>query len=102
MKKKSVASHTPGPWSLGTGATREIWGYQDDENQNDVMIAKCPDSMLPLDQRRSNARLIATAPELLEAVRRWADDIHTSGEGDICDDKKLCAACRVIAKAEGR
>jgi hypothetical protein len=52
--------HTPGPWTAGV--TDSIW------NDKGVLIAECGNSMTLGDSEVfSNARLIAAAPELLEA-----------------------------------
>lgn len=82
------AKHTPGPWRVGVGVDNglpcvdttdadgftvevcEVWGQDDDK----VEDAEC----------RANARLIASAPELLEdAVRRVRECGGCNGTGGI-------------------
>lgn len=64
----SAKEHTPGPWTVGEDS-RGVWA--------DVDSVACR----LLDIRRTggmacsyeaNARLIAAAPELLDALRQWA------------------------------
>lgn len=83
----TAAKHTPGPWE--TAAT--------DDNlivKGRVKIASTYPEKFSADEEGANARLIAAAPELLEALYTFLE------VGD-------CAAAReeahaAIAKAEGR
>ena len=94
MSTKSVATHPPGPWhvekydALNTGVWRHVV-----KDQNGEMIAAAYGN-----HDVDIARLIAAAPELLEAAREACDALFEwnkrSGTG-----KRLAA---VIAKAEGR
>ena len=52
--------HTPGPWGVGTG-----WIYAGDLKKGRLVCAEIPIS----EQGDANARLIAAAPELLEALK---------------------------------
>lgn len=61
----SAAKHTPGPWhlfsnSIGVGVTT---------GRSDVAHCSGFDSLRTLEEVESNARLIAAAPDLLEALR---------------------------------
>lgn len=68
-------THTPGPWSVGTGLPRpEIPAvYSPAGNTTGdllVCIADCQNwNSLPDSQRYANARLMAAAPDLLEALK---------------------------------
>ena len=109
------AKHTPGPWvvrqsscgSVGTDSMLIALTYGDDPD------CKADDRM------RANARLIAAAPELLEALRVARDcvstdrqalaDSHTGPDGLDEDgaagvaeyDRALAVIDSAIAKAEG-
>lgn len=72
----SETKHTPGPWMALTG---EVTGILDQasvvhdpgKNKEYVFIAETADidETLPLVVRVANARLIAAAPEMLEALK---------------------------------
>ena len=61
--------HTPGPWSI-----RPIGGYPIIQSETGTLVAKTDCSLnssnfvMDIDVSRANARLIASAPELLEAL----------------------------------
>lgn len=103
--------HTPTPWELGTGNTREIWGYQDDENQNDVLIASCKSNgLIKTDEERGNAAFIVRAvnahEELLTAAKNVRNVLAGLVTGDLksikADSPALLALRNAIAKAEGK
>jgi len=74
---------TPGPWHLG-------YNKHDASVHNGVTIASvCDDAT----HWKSNARLIASAPELLSALERL---VHP-----MADDEDLDYARAIIAKAKG-
>ncbi len=107
-------SHTAGPWSAtdaewimsqrtgmgfryfpvrGEGQTWDICNVFADEDD---------------DEMQANVRLVASAPEMLDALRLAADAIDLAqAQVDSDNDrytlcKRLVAVKRVIAKAEGR
>lgn len=103
-------SHTPGPWQEDQMADVDHMARQ---------LAQSPDwtAVEVVDEdagghvaycHHSNARLIACAPEMLDALRMAQDAIdlaqaQVDSENDrhnLC--KRLVAVKRVIAKAEGR
>ena len=103
-------SHTPGPWDVDDD-TMEIFSITPGHSTG--WIAKVlgnDDNGRPLtpDEMAANARLIACAPEMLDALRLAADAIdlaqaQVDSENDrdnLC--KRLVAVKRVITKAEGR
>lgn len=57
--------HTPGPWERIGNLVRGPYAMGDKDKPG-IMIAECPQSD---PDASANARLIATAPELLEALR---------------------------------
>jgi len=95
------AKHTPGPWGV-VGITQMATGmgyYSVCTNEGEVEV--CTLRNRPL----GDARLIATAPELLEAleevVKAW---LHEAGQGDgIMEEHApiLAKARAAIAKAKG-
>ena len=93
-----TATHTPGPWasdSTATGATvyQEMAGT----------IATIPADLLAY---RANARLIAAAPDLLDALRGvmnwWAETSTPNGVDDEMPPKLFDAAWLAIARATGK
>jgi hypothetical protein len=106
-----MSKHTPGPWRWGEFSDRRFYVSQEDgapytPHYSDVatLIAETVS-----DERRSiqraNARLIAAAPCLLEALKDVLARIQNSGEWWMdeptrggFDVEKICAA---IAKATG-
>jgi len=75
---------TPGPWHLG-------YNKHDASVHNGVTIASiCDDAT----HWKANARLIASAPELLAALERL---VHP-----MADDEDLDYAREIIAKAKGQ
>jgi hypothetical protein len=94
---QNKATHTPGPWHIeehkhtpativSTGAHRHI----------EVGCVFYTD----LESGAANARLIAAAPDLLEALKAY---VHVDNRGGCARDARLFGlAKRAIAKAEGR
>lgn len=75
-------AHTPGPWSQDPNELADVRG----PDGKDVAVAVCkqmtgltfnPETISPESrvQANANARLIAAAPELLEALENILDDI---------------------------
>jgi len=92
--------HTKGPWSIGKRAKDTVFS-------DDVAIADVFPNVVV---GEANARLIAAAPELLEACRnalrrlqhakQYGDDMLSSRE--ICYTDAKLLLIDAIAKAEGR
>lgn len=106
-------SHTPGPWIAQLGHTAEeagtltpVWFVStvDDSPETWEGVAECA-----FDRPEANARLIAAAPDLLEAAQ-FALDFHAIGTeafvkryGAGATTRDLANRLRAaIAKAEGR
>ena len=92
--------HTPGPWFITGGATRYIEARIGDGLIQEV--AACGPTMADVrgygQQQEANARLIAAAPDLLEALIELADcGAEAWGEDRPC----VKWARAAIAKATG-
>lgn len=87
--------HTPGPWKVSFTNISEV------KAENGARIAKC-DKLNGLVNLQANSRLVAAAPELLEALQLGKDFLigstaWTQAQADELTEK-ICAA---IAKATG-
>lgn len=58
-----TAKHTPGPWHVGMRPGPIVYGPEGEQ------IANMHVPMLPAEEHRANARLIAEAPAMLDALR---------------------------------
>lgn len=98
MTKTKPLPHTPGPWMVGTDTARGA------SNGRSHVLAQHPlgPLMLVADCRghEGNARLIAAAPELVEALERVRHAFYVDGSS-----KALRAAFEgtkeLVAKAKG-
>lgn len=114
--------HTPGPWHISTstygdssdssdlatiyGVTRQA--TEDGLGRGWVYItASKPCFEIEAEERLANARLMATAPKMLEALEmavagiEWYIDTYQHGVKDETDDEFLSQAKMVIAEIEG-
>jgi len=97
---------TPGPWEAITsppdcGHSVTVYGPAGAEGFRNI----CSMGLWqPQDLRESNARLIAAAPELLEALKEMLPIVHDAMNADDDDviGKIAYRASAAIAKAEGR
>ena len=91
------AAHTPGPWTILPNTPHFVRAMHPAEGMQPVATVYHFDGELA-----ANARLIASAPELLEALEAVLPDLEhyvaTHGPGP---DKRLVAARAAIAKARG-
>lgn len=107
-----TASHTPGPWSQGSGASTGE-GYA--ICAGPCIVATVVGLGYPIGKGRApvsdaNARLIAAAPDLLAALQEIAETIEValdrglflSVDGKRPDVMALLDAKRAIAKATGQ
>ena len=103
----SEAKHTPGPWEATGNLVRSPM-HQPEGLPRGVQIVECRDGyFLPhTAEAKANARLIAAAPELLEALKAATDALAGGlwdygpgqDEHEKCND--VIESCRaVIAKA---
>jgi len=81
--------HTPGPWSI---RQESVWSVGTDHEMT-ALVYGCTDT-----EEEANARLIAAAPDLLEALKILAKQAESHGAEGVYWDKARAA----IAKAEGR
>ena len=95
-----TTTHTPGPWKIGA-ALNNILG------KSGTIIAHCPinpGENAPWNNAEENARLIAAAPDLLDAcivARETLMRLIGEGVTDTADEIALASINRSIAKAEG-
>ncbi len=96
----SSPSHTPGPWRIGN-AGRTIFGPPT-SLPSPVTIAEIAESnRLSPDRQQANARLIASAPELLDFAEKVALSACLE---QINQGRCICFACeagRLLAKVQG-
>ena len=88
------SNHTPGPWH--TDVSFQLRVYDSEPSgplYNCGLIATIAETA-NANEDRANARLIAAAPDLLEALRFLADKIN--------DPALVAVADAAIAKAEGK
>ena len=96
-----MSAHTPGPWAV---VDRKLWGAS-----MAVMAAKKVATPVAWasrlcvggdDEAHANAALIAAAPEMLKALKRF--DCQDKGSCGEDEPDGLCFRCAAIAKAEGK
>jgi hypothetical protein len=112
LKEFAPTKHTPGPWIVdyqGTkGHIKAVNGKKDSRGFDQTpTVAKydCFSEFRPMgdvsiseEEEKANARLIASAPELLEALKTALNLIHT----DDSIHAEITMIQQAIAKAEGR
>ena len=105
----SATKHTSGPWTIecGKNYSNEIVGKS--KTGKDWVLARTTAAKVGRDQDDANARLIAAAPDLLEALKAMVDkfdsEIHNEYDGTSMLKDRLSEANfarLIIAKAEGR
>lgn len=98
----SEAKHTPGPWSVVKPQDERVQQFRIFSNRK--YIGSIGNSDETVAETKANARLIAAAPDLLEAIKEYFEAYANEGKkpGWI---KRVGAARRkvnaAIAKAEG-
>ena len=110
-----MTKHTPGEWFIekelptehpgiesnvfGKFVSVVIWGNAEDTNDDSGVRGRTPEEAM------ANARLIAAAPELLEALEKCASVIGAPQEGNWATDDEVNDAYdragAAIAKAKG-
>ena len=94
---KQQSAHTPGPWTILPNTPHFVRAMHPAEGMQPVATVYHFGGELA-----ANARLIAAAPELLEALEAVLPDLEhyvaTHGPGP---DKRLAIARAAIAKARG-
>ena len=99
-------THTPGPWKVyhdnGSFGSGGCWGVETDEpsphGRTIAVMAQGNYENAP--NARANARLIAAAPELLDALKgmlEWARRVKEKNPG-----QEIVNALNAVARAEGQ
>jgi hypothetical protein len=97
---ETVSKHTPGPWRLvNTSSGNPILIYA--ENGKYLALSHHGGNVgwkpiTDLDEAKANARLMAAAPELLEALKAFLEDTLAP-----VNTLAMMRAEAIIAKAEG-
>lgn len=89
----SEVRHTPGPWAVNP-VVAQVDAF-DSEGIGPVCQMLWPTTLRDEAETEANARLIAAAPELLTALKQWADN----PDGWSVD--QVNAAQAIIRKATG-
>ena len=98
----SNQTHTPGPWTIKTdlGIPLQILGAPTEKNPRYNPITRCGTTFIAptSDEAMANARLIAAAPELLEALKNLLAYLETEDMRPL----NMNLARAAIAKATGK
>ncbi len=97
-----MSKHRPGPWHVSKYLGEPSGTLQVVHASGDVQVADCRETWgyrLSVEEAQANARLIAAAPDLLEACKAALAVREKNGMGEVGVSAQLRA---VIAKAEGR
>jgi hypothetical protein len=101
-----MSRHTPGPWRVSDldprviGPVRMLRAGDSSQVPQPQAVARVMDRTGESD---ANARLIAAAPELLDALRAFCGDYEsTPTTSDTSLKAAYLHALEIIAKAEGR
>jgi hypothetical protein len=86
---KNTTKHTPGPWHIGMKPGPIIYGPSGEQ------VACLLPAMLDNQENKANARLIAAAPALLEALKA----LHIVGLGSMADTEGDDAAISAMEQA---
>ena len=106
--EETPAKHTPGPWKISHGAMDGDSGFSIASNsiqaENVKVVAECwPCTIVSEEHRQelfANARLIASAPELLESLEMMAE--YWQNGSPVCAGSEVAKdAIAAIAKARG-
>lgn len=94
--------HTKGPWIVMEYTDGEIQICANGGNEK-IAVMTWTTGGTPTENDRANAKLLAAAPELLEALREIRNEMSESGNTWEKSGKiALWKANEAIAKAEGR
>jgi hypothetical protein len=91
----SNTKHTPGPWTIDEKLEGQtcITSKQHGSFAEPIICRVFDSSHVPLSEQDANARLIAAAPELLEALQMMANKVFGYGYGELTEDDRQ----RIIA-----
>jgi hypothetical protein len=82
-----TTKHTPGPWTIEDGIRGTTAIIGSDTDGGTAVLARLPHWPIEKEMQASNARLIAAAPELADALRLAMDTID-SLHGHYCPNCK--------------
>lgn len=90
-----MSEFIPGPWNIGTKNGARVWS----ENGETLIADADVSESLRKEIKKANARLIAAAPELLEALKDMLDghEDACTGYGEGAADKARAAIARAEA-----
>ena len=92
--------HTPRPWLANEGWPSDVWHVDMPGRKWSVAVARHDeDDDMTVEEVQANARLIAAAPDLLEACEEL---LIYLGDWDDAENETCVAARRAIAKARGQ
>lgn len=76
--------HTPGPWTASEGFPSDVWHVDMEGRLFSVVVSRSdqPETVMPVSEVKANARLMAAAPELLEALEYMLDACEAHGVSD--------------------
>jgi hypothetical protein len=98
---KREAKHTPGPWHAGSTTNPTAIGpITDNMGTGTALLPVC--HIADRTEKHANARLIAAAPDLLEALKSVLESVPFAayrGDGELEEVEQKVK--RAIAKAEG-
>lgn len=95
-----MSKYTPGPWTQWADTNIIIGLHSGSKRSENLRICEVATHTWQ-DQGRYNARLIAAAPELLEALRDLMESTGALHGNPATDNPAEAAARSAIAKAEG-
>lgn len=90
--------HTPAPWIVVKDSYDTYVDTADDKHH----IADCDGTGMDLSEAQANARLIATAPELLDSLKWLVSLFEKECKQETIGHKAITEAKQAIAKAEGK
>ena len=105
----SETKFTPGKWKISQYDESPEMIVVDNGKEVETVIAFAYDHHVPKEEQAANARLIAKAPELLEALETAVKDLCNYCPADMTKkEKRNCRLCtridqwkKLIAKARG-
>lgn len=94
MINRAMSKHTPGPWHMNMVSSKS-WNVGIYEASGSEVATVKVKSLVTSERRDADARLIAAAPDLLEALRGFVE------HGTCFDEIDMAKARAAIAKATG-
>ena len=97
------AMFTKGPWALQEGCYPGFIEIQCGNTMSISIVTSATDIALEqFIEREANARLIAAAPELYEALTQLIDDLSNTDEEGLFEHSETVIRCRLaLSKARG-